>query len=177
MTQSVELLLDAVSEASLRAEWDALAAAGLPSQARHQGVSNRPHVTLGARDHIDPAAEPALREVVSALPLPVRLGAYACFGRDRFVLVRLVVADRALLDLQRAVSDALDGDPGSFFGPGRWTPHVTLAHRLGPEQVAPALTVLGGAREQDASAVDARWWDGDARRAWSLRRSAGPDRP
>lgn len=169
MTQSVELLLDEASEASLRAEWDALAAAGLPSQARHQGGSNRPHVTLVAGERIDPAAEPALRQVVSALPLPVRLGAYACFGRDRFVLVRLVVADRALLDLQTAVTDALDDDSGYFFGPGRWTPHVTLAHRLGPEQLAQALTVLGGARERDASAVGARRWDGDARREWSLR--------
>lgn len=177
MTQSVELLLDERSEASLRAQWDALAAAGLPSQARQRHPSNRPHVTLAARDRIDPGAEPALRDVVGALPLALGLGAYACFGRDPFVLVRLVVADRALLDLQAAVTDVLGGEPGPFFAPGRWTPHVTLARRMLPEEAGRALTVLGAAREQDATVVDARRWDGDARREWSLRWSAGADRP
>ncbi|MDQ3629364.1 MAG: 2'-5' RNA ligase family protein [Actinomycetota bacterium] len=169
MTQSVELLLDEATEAAVRAQWDALDAAGLPSQARHQGPSNRPHVTLAAREHIDPISEPALREAVSVLPLTLRLGTYACFGRDRFVLVRLVVADRALLDLQMGVTDVLGDEPGGCFGPGCWTPHVTLAHRMRPGQVGQALAVLGDARESDARAVGCRRWDSVARRVWALR--------
>lgn len=169
MTQSVELLLDDASEASLRDQWDALAVAGLPSQASHVGTSNRPHVTIAARDQIAPDAVPALRDVVAVLPLPLRLGAYACFGRERFVLVRLVVADRALLDLQAAVTGVLGGDPGGFLRPGLWTPHVTLAHRMRPEQVGQALSALGGAHEMDACAVGCRRWDSDARRVWNLR--------
>lgn len=168
MTQSVELLLDEASDASLREQWDALAAAGLPSQARHRGASNRPHVTLAARDHIDPDVEPALRAVVRALPIRLQLGALTCLGRNPFVLVRLVVADRALLELQSAVTTVLGDEPGRFFGPGRWTAHVTLAHRMRPDQVAAALGVLGGVCETTASAVQCRRWDSDARAVWDL---------
>ena len=40
------LLSDAATEAHIRGEWQQLMAAGLPSQGRHSGISNRPHITL-----------------------------------------------------------------------------------------------------------------------------------
>ena len=145
VTQSVELLLDEATAAAVRAQWDALAEAGLPSQARHTGESNRPHVTMAARRAIDPALEPALSDAVSPLPLPLRVGAVACFGRGPYVLVRVVVANRALLDLQAAVTAALGPDPRTahHFAPGSWTPHVSLARRLTADQVGRALSALG----------------------------------
>ncbi len=49
---SLELVFDGASEAAVRREWDALVAADLPSQARHTGESNRPHVTLLVRPEL-----------------------------------------------------------------------------------------------------------------------------
>lgn len=174
MVQSVELLLDEASDAQVRQQWDRLIDLGLPSQGRHPGASNAPHVTLAARARIDTTREPALRNEVACLPVPLRLGALACFGRGRFVLVRLVVADTVLLRLHARVAGALGPDPDDPEGtgnlaPGRWTPHVTLAHRLSAEQVGGALAALEAWTEVDGAAVGCRRWDSVAREVWSLR--------
>jgi len=173
MVQSVELLLDEASDDAVRDQWQRLLDAGLPSQARHTAASNAPHVTLAARRQIDAEVEPALRAAVRVLPLPLRLGGLACFGRSRLVLVRIAVPSELLLRLQAAVAGALGPDPDDpaatgTLAPGRWTPHVTLARRLAPEQVGAAVQVLGGVPERDGVAVGCRRWDGDARREWPL---------
>ncbi len=126
---------------------------------------------LAARRAIDAALEPALADAVSSLPLPVRVGAVACFGRGPYVLVRVVVANRALLDLQVRVTAALGPDPRTahHFAPGNWTPHVSLARRLTADQVGRALAALGATPDLDGRAVACRRWDGDARREWRLR--------
>jgi len=169
VVQTVELLLDKVSEALVREQWDVLAAAGLPSQAMHNGPVNRPHVTLVAQPVMDDDREPDLRELLTGLPVPVRLGSITCFGRDRYVLVRALVASVELLRLQTRVFDLVGGEGArELMRPGRWMPHVTLAHRLSAEQVGRALAVLHGSDETDGYAVSARRWDSDARREWPL---------
>jgi 2'-5' RNA ligase len=169
VTQSVELVLDEGLDALVRADWDALAAAGLPSQARHRSPSNRPHVTLAARPAIDEALEPDMAHALGEFPVALRLGALSVFGRDRFVLVRAVVPEIGLLRRQAALGTVLGGDADlPYMRAGHWVPHVTLAHRMIPEQVALALSVLNGPREADGYAVGARRWDGDARREWVL---------
>jgi hypothetical protein len=87
------------------------------------------------------------------------------------VLVRVVVANRALLDLQARVTTALGPDPRTahHFAPGSWTPHVSLARRLTADQVGSALAALGATPDLDGRAVACRRWDGDARREWRLR--------
>ena len=170
MVQTVELLLDEALEVQVRAQWRALADAGLPSQALHSSPSNRPHVTVIAQAAIPAEREPALTDVLAGLPMPVRLGSLTCFGRDRYVLVRPLVATVDLLDLQRHVF-AVVGDANGvreLMRPGRWVPHVTLAHRLSAEQVGRALAVLHGTDEVDGYAVSARRWDSDAKREWPL---------
>jgi 2'-5' RNA ligase len=169
VTQSVELVLDEDLDRLVRADWDALTAADLPSQGRHRSGSNRPHVTLAARSAIDEELEPAMVRAVGSLPVPVRLGALTVFGRDRFVLVRAVVPDVDLLQRQSALGEVL-GAEGElpYLGPGHWVPHVTLARRMTSEQVAGALSVLRGPREADGCAVGLRRWDGVARREWLL---------
>jgi 2'-5' RNA ligase len=169
VTQSVELVLDEELDALVRADWDALAAAGLPSQARHRSPSNRPHFTLAARAAIDESLEAAMALALGEFPVPLRLGALSVFGRDRFVLVRAVVPDIGLLQRQAALGDVLGDDAElPYMRAGHWVPHVTLAHRMTPEQVALALSLLHGPREADGYAVGARRWDGDARREWVL---------
>lgn len=171
MAQSVELLLDETTDAAVRAQWELLRAAGLPSQGNHTGASNRPHVTLVAQDRIDREVEPAMSAACAGLPLPVRLGSLMCFGAARFVLVRAVVADIALLRLQQEVQ-ALAGEPSPHLEAGRWVPHLTLGRRMTADQVALALTLLTGVPDGSAGtneyAVAARRWDGAARREWPL---------
>jgi 2'-5' RNA ligase len=170
VVQTVELLLDEASEALIREQWAVLAAAGLPSQALHNGPANRPHITLTAQPGIAQDRERGLRDLFGGLPLPVRLGALTCFGRDRYVLVRALVATTDLLELQRHVFNVAGGGDGvrDLMRPGRWMPHVTLAHRMSAEQVGRALSVLHGSDETDGYAASARRWDGDARREWHL---------
>ena len=43
---ALELVPDDAGRAAVRALWDALREAGLPSQADHTGASNQPHVTV-----------------------------------------------------------------------------------------------------------------------------------
>lgn len=167
--QSAELLLDEALDSAVRAQWQWLAAAGLPSQARHTGPTNAPHVTLAVRESIPQAYDAALA-AAAGLPLAVRLGGLVVFAHRRCVLARAVVPTEELLALHACVYDALTGaGPGpDNLAPSRWTPHVTLARGLTSEQVGSAVAVLSRTAEAAGQAVALRRWDGAARRAWTL---------
>lgn len=162
---SIELLLDPASDAAVRDEWRVLSAAGLPSQGDHAGTSNAPHVTLVARPGLDPAADPRLLPLSAALPMPAELGGLLLFGAPPrgLVLVRPVVVTTGLLSLHTLVHETLGGAGDvPHTTPGRWTPHVTLASRLTPEQVARAVEALAEADAPSSRAVELavlRRWD------------------
>lgn len=173
MTQSVELLLDDVTDAAVRAQWAALAAADLPSQARHTGESNAPHVTLSVASSVLPYIEIALKAALTGrIPLPLRLGGLLCFaGRPgHHVLARSVVPSAGLLDLQATVAELFDGLPGAspLLQPDGWTPHVTLARNLPTEWIGTAIAALGPSPELAGTAAAARRWDSDARTTWKV---------
>lgn len=160
---SLELILDADAEAAVRGEWEILDAAGLPSQARHTGASNRPHVTLLVRTR-----SPALPggSLEGRLPLAVTLGAPLLFGGGRTrVLARSVVPTAALLELHAQVHAlAGSGENAAHTVPGDWTPHVTLARRLPVDRVGEALAAGVGAGEPiEARAIGIRRWDSATR--------------
>jgi 2'-5' RNA ligase len=167
---SLELLLDDAAEASVRADWDRLLAAGLPSSGRHGSPTNAPHITLVAAPSLAPETVPGIDERVAAaagfVDLPLTSAGVLLFGPGRggYVLVRQVVTTPELLELHRRVCAAVHPLPGqvrtSF--PGAWTPHITLARRMRPEQVAAALELLGPPAEP-LRAVGLRRWDADAR--------------
>ena len=168
---SVELLLDAGAEAAVRAEWDALAAAGVSSMAPHASPSNRPHVTLLARRGSVPDA---LELPDDALPLPLVLGAPLLFGDgDRRVLARSVVPSAALLALQEHVRLAAGvGDDVEHMAPGTWTPHVTLARRLRLDDLERALPLVGGGLACEGVAL--RRWDAGTRTVTALTEPPDP---
>lgn len=171
MAQSVELTLDSVAEAALVAQWDRLAAAGLARPKRPEPDGHHlPHLTLYAADAIPEAAEPVLPEIVADINLTVRIGALMIFGprNGECILVRQVPASVELLELQQRVAVACDADPAGQFGPGRWSPHVTLARRLPPDRVGEAVQVLGSRGELQATVERCRRWDGRRRIAWWL---------
>ena len=170
--QSVELLLDPATDDAVRAQWALLAAAGLPSQARHTGESNAPHVTLAVRTTIPDDLDDALAAAVRDLP-PVRLGGLLVFVHRRCVLARAVVPSAALLALHARVHTVLDGEPACgpsapHLAPGTWTPHVTLARTLPAADLSTAVTALGPLPEVVGSGAAVRRWDATRRRTWVL---------
>ena len=172
MVQSVELLLDKESDAAIRAQWDLLGDAELPT-ARRSGPSphHAPHITLWAGQALSSETEEALPGLFGDLDLELVIGGVLLFGprRSRYILVRQVVVSAALAALQRAVSDLCRGREFGGFDDGAWSPHVTLARRLAVDQVTPALRALAGApSELTATVRHARRWDGDRRQAWLI---------
>lgn len=158
---SIELIVDDETDRQVRTQWVALDEAGLPSQARHAGASNRPHITLALTDTLTGDVIHRLAATTADLPIPITLGGLLLFGATRVVLARHVVASIALLDLQSRVFAALSDpvDPHHTFAPGQWTPHVTLARRLRPDQVGSALTQLNPLEPITGELTRARRWD------------------
>lgn len=171
MPQTIELTLDDDLDRAVRAEWDLLASAGLPSQALHLGLTNAPHVTLGVASALDAVTLERLAAV--ELPGEVRLGGLLVFrGRRSAVVSRGVVPSAALLATHAAVDAAMAGAPGrpDLTLPGRWTPHVTLARRLDDAQLGHALELLADVPAGLVGAPAAlRHWDSEARAVHVLR--------
>jgi 2'-5' RNA ligase len=163
---SVEITLDDVAADAVRADWHRLIQVRLPSAGRHTGPTNRPHITLALTGSMTESERGQLAQIAAGLPLRITVGALLVFGRRQYILSRLVVPNRELLELQRRVIAALDEpvDRHGTFRYGGWTPHITLARRLGPDQIGAAITALGTVRAVDGTAVGLRLWDIQAHR-------------
>lgn len=171
MVQSVELVLDGLADAMIREQWATLADAGLPSQAHHRSPTNAPHITVAEAASVDDDVEARLANIPARFPLPITIGPLLVFGSARFVLVRLVIPNAALLAAHAVVADAFAESPGQseLLAPGRWVPHVTLAHRLTAEQLGHAVELLAsGPMTYEAEAVAPRRFDSEARRTWII---------
>jgi 2'-5' RNA ligase len=169
MVHALDVTFDRPTDDRVRAEWESLRDAGLPSLARHTGTSNRPHLTLDSRDHVAPEAEAGLGAVAARLPLDVRVGTVLLFhAKQRWVLARHVVVDRPLLDLHEHEQSVLGAGGSPLTEPGRWVPHVTLARGLTDPQVPEALAVVADSPPFTARALRLRRWDQQAGRAWEV---------
>lgn len=167
MVHSVELTFDTDTDAAVRQVWEDLSAAGVRSQAGHRSASNRPHATLTVADRMEETVNAALRTVLDRLPMPCTIGAPMLFGGRTFTLVRLLVPSPELLALHAEVDWAcrphMPNGALAHADPGQWTPHVTLARRVRPDQLATALTVKSVGRDIRGRIVGLRHWDGDNR--------------
>ena len=154
--RSIELILDAESDAAVRADWAALEGAGVPNLSRHSGASNRPHVSLVVGSSLEDSER--LREAFVVLPIAVTLASLVVFGTAPrgLVLSRLVTLSRPLLDVHQRVHD-VSPSTVDHSQPGMWTPHVTLGSRLTATQLGLAVSLVGAPIE--ASLVGARLWD------------------
>ena len=176
MTQSVELLLDERAEAAVRQQWNLLADAGLPSERRSSqspGTEHhRPHVTVYAADTVSEIGEAALPELVADVDLELRLGSLLVFGprRGRAILVRQVTPSIELLRLQSQIAEVYGADPLGQFGPGRWSPHVTLARRVPLGQLGDVVAALDRTADHAVTARvrSCRRWDGERKTAWLI---------
>jgi 2'-5' RNA ligase len=155
--RTVELLGDDGLDRAVRAAWRRLDEAGVPSLGRHGHRTNRPHLTLVSVDDFPPGAAQAIQAALGALPVRVRLGGLHFFGGRAGVLAWAADGGAALRDLQATVWRALDGaGRNPLQEPGAWTPHISLARRLRPDQEALAAQavgtlVVGGALSQARS--------------------------
>jgi 2'-5' RNA ligase len=163
MVHSIELLFDRDTEAALRSIWDELADAGTTART----PAGRPHVTLAVADRIDAHVDGLLRPIVEGLPVRCSVGASLLLGRSNAILARLVVPTAELLRLHagvyRVCADYLLPEPMPNCLPGRWTPHVTLARRVGEPGLSQTLRIAGRPAQIDGSFGGLRRWDGDQR--------------
>lgn len=176
MAHSVELLLDDACDQHIRQQWAALGDAGLPSAADIRSATNRPHITAIAATRISPEIDAALGTVAMRLPIRVTLGDVVVFGRGaRRVLARLIVPSSELLSVHAsivragAVHTADRHGQESLFAhtrPGSWTAHITVARRIGLDEIGRALETLDSVHSADidsATITAVRRWDGDAK--------------
>lgn len=173
MAQSVELLLDGPAEVAIRGQWALLADAGLPSEQRPGAdADHRPHITLFASDLVPTTADTELSQQMAGLDIDLQIGAPMIFGprRGRVILVRQVTASIELLRLQAAAAAVCRADPQGQFGPGRWSPHVTLARRIPVQRVGEAIAALDRTADRPLAVrvTQCRRWDGTAKTAWLL---------
>nr|WP_262926865.1 2'-5' RNA ligase family protein [Microbacterium sp. MF43] len=140
----------------------------MPSSGRNPSPSNRPHVTMAVREHLDTTA---LAGVEDLLPVPLELGGLLLFRHSRTVVVaRQVVVTTKLLALHRAIADRL-GPPEPRYantGPDRWTPHVTLVRSVTPELLPRVLDAIA-APHIVGHATGLRVWDASAKAITTLR--------
>ena len=169
MVHSIELLFDRETEATIRGLWDALAGAGIPSQA----PAGRPHVTLAVADRIAEEADAALRPLAERLPLGCTVGASLLLGRSNAILARLVVPTAELLDfhaeVHRRCGEHLAPAPAPTSLPGQWTPHVTLARRVGEPALSRALRIAGRPPLVEGSFAGLRHWNGEKKVDYLIR--------
>lgn len=158
--RSIELVFTPDAEASVRAAWDALVAADLPSMGRSTSDTNAPHVTLTAGEDL-----PVPAGFDAPVPGAVRPGGLLLFaaGPGRHVLGLSIVVDRTLLAFHEAVHRAAPGGVDTAL-PGRWAPHCTLARRPRDTDLPRMLEVLAAVPLPDELAVaGVRHWDGETR--------------
>lgn len=163
-SQSVDLLLDPEGEHSVRTVWEALAAADLPSLARHRSASNRPHLTLATAPSVGAGQERTLDGVARRLPLVTAWGGLETLGHGAVAVVRTLEVTPDLRALQGVVAGALAVPDDDLTHPSRWLAHVTLAARVPEEAVERVLAVASGVSPGPVRWTRLRRWD-PARRA------------
>lgn len=154
---ALELSFDPASETAVVAQWEALKAAGIPSQADHRSMTNAPHLTLVAAVGIDPDLVPvAVDEVAPLLPSKVGLAGLVLLGHGPRVTIALLAEPDAEL---AEVTARLRAGVASLRHPV-WTPHVTLARRVPRRLLPQALEVLQATPSPGVLVCDRlRWWD------------------
>jgi 2'-5' RNA ligase len=139
------LKLDLATETAVRDHWQRLRAAGLTAPGP---TALRPHITLVGYDDVAPeAAAPLVHAFVARRPSPMlNFHSLGIFPQKR-VLYLAVVANRALLRLQRELHTTLQsaGLPplnNPHFYPDRWIPHCSLLIGASPSGLQQGLDLL-----------------------------------
>lgn len=140
MAHALELFFADDADRAVRALWQRLEDAGVPSLATRTHRQHRPHVTLAVAGTIPAAARKSLRAELRLLSIPdLWLYTLSTFPGEDPVLLMGAVVDTELLAVHSAVHDILAGkvtNPSAYYFPGAWVPHCTLAQGITSEQLA-----------------------------------------
>jgi hypothetical protein len=143
MSRGIVLWPDPDTDRVIGQMWNAVAARGLPSMARHTHRRHRPHASLVVAEKLEARAALAAVGVVPRKPIRLSVSAVGVFPGG--VLILVCDPERDLIDEQVRVHDAvapLATDLWPLYHPGRWTPHITVAMNLTNQQLAEALPVV-----------------------------------
>jgi hypothetical protein len=141
MVAALECYLDGHATRRVRALWDALEAAGVPSLRDLTHGRHRPHLSLVSAEALDPErVAQALADLPAAPPLRLELGHVGQFvGR---VLWLGPTPTSELLAHQAAVHERLAAagvTVDEFYRPGAWVPHCTVSMRVPRPVLAEAV--------------------------------------
>jgi 2'-5' RNA ligase len=168
MVHSIELLFDAETEGTIRRIWDDLATANIPCQA----PAGRPHVTLAVADRIAEEIDTLLRPLTNQLPLTCAVGASLLLGRTNAILARLIVPTAGVLgfhaEVHRVCGEHLQPEAAPNSSPDHWTPHVTLARRVGGPALSRALRIAGRPALIEGTFSGLRRWNGDKKAEYQI---------
>ena len=147
MSRGVVIRFQPEADEQLRAIWTVLATARLPSLSQHTHGRHAPHLSLVVAASM---SNERAADAVVGLPQP-RLIDFEAVGYFPQGVVHLVaVPNRELLDLQRRVPATLllanaMTQPWPASQPGEWSPHVTLAYGVSPQDLAAAVPLITSA--------------------------------
>ena len=125
--------------------WDLVdAASAFEAVPSIRALGYAPHITLARYPDIDPTAlKAALAIFAGERPFLLTFDRIAAFDADQLVLWLSPRADPRLVAVHEALHRAIDRslcDP--HYLPGAWTPHLTIAAAIQPEQRAGAQHLL-----------------------------------
>ncbi|HEY0805785.1 MAG TPA: 2'-5' RNA ligase family protein [Pseudonocardiaceae bacterium] len=146
MADALECYFDDEADAAVRALWQRLEQAGVPSMASRTHRRHRPHLSFAVAGAIPAGARKRLATDLAMLAMP-RLWLYTLgtFPSNQNALLLGAVTDAELLAVHVAVHDALAGrvrDPWAYYMPGAWVPHCSLAEEVTPAQLAAGFAAL-----------------------------------
>ena len=132
MVAALECYLDVDATRRVRALWDAMEAAGIPSLRDLTHRRHRPHLSLVVAERLDPAVvTAALSGLPPCPPLSLRLDFVGQFvGRVLWlgpVPSAELLAHQATV-YQRLTDAGVEIDP--LYRPGCWVPHCTMSMRV-----------------------------------------------
>ncbi len=144
MPFAIQLFFDPASDTAVRNLWAELASTGLPYPLSDSG--NRPHFSLAIYGEINTTVCADLLNsfAQNRAPFALSIASLGIFPGEQAVVFLAPIASPHLLDLQRQVHQLLQDTgalPSSYYLPGHWTPHCTLATRVPPQFISQAVTI------------------------------------
>lgn len=146
MAQALEFFFDDEADAAVRALWQRLETAGVPSLASRSHRRHRPHVTFAIASAFPARTRKDLAGELRLLSLPTLwLYTLGTFPTQENALFLGAVTDAEVLAVHSAVHDVLAGkvrDPWAYYLPGAWVPHCALAQDLDVTQLAAGFAAV-----------------------------------
>ena len=146
MPYAVELFFDPQAETAVRATWQALHQAGLPTPS--DPAAARPHVSLGVFDN-DQLSEQALGQILTNFArkikaIPLLMQNVGIFPTAESVLFLGVTVTQELLELHTTFQTAFAADISDlrpYYQTGKWVPHCTLSIGAAAQDWAAIITL------------------------------------